>query len=131
MAAARARSEVFSISPGVKQDYHFRAYAVLVNARSARMAESLSLLGPAQTNPRRVPSVIRLSFQAVQAFTPARLTNKVEVDEGVSCESCHGAADSWLRGHTRTDWTYAIRVGAGMHARHLRNFYVRANTRGG
>ena len=32
----------------------------------------------------------------------------------------------WLRGHTRKDWTYATRVGAGM--RDLRNFYVRANT---
>ena len=107
----------------VKQDYHFRAYAVLVNARSARMAESLSL-GPAQTNPRC--TVCHSPFQAAQAFTPARLTNKVEVDEGVSCESCHGPAGYWLRGHTRADWTYATRVGAGMHD--LRNFYVRANT---
>jgi len=44
----------------------------------------------------------------------------------VSCESCHGAAGSWLRGHTRTDWTYAMRVTAGM--RDLRSLYVRANT---
>jgi hypothetical protein len=47
-------------------------------------------------------------------------------DEGVSCESCHSAAESWLRGHTRKDWTYAMRVTAGM--RDLRSFYVRANT---
>src|SRR5207253_5173539 len=45
---------------------------------------------------------------------------------GVSCESCHGAAGSWLRGHTRTDWNYAMRVTAGM--RDLRSLYVRANT---
>ena len=47
-------------------------------------------------------------------------------DEGVSCESCHSAAESWLRGHTRKDWNYAMRVTAGM--RDLRSFYVRANT---
>jgi len=47
-------------------------------------------------------------------------------DEGVSCESCHSAAESWLRGHTRKDWTYAMRVTAGM--RDLKSFYVRANT---
>jgi hypothetical protein len=47
-------------------------------------------------------------------------------DESVSCESCHGAAESWLRGHTRKDWNYAMRVTAGM--RDLKNFYVRANT---
>jgi hypothetical protein len=47
-------------------------------------------------------------------------------DEGVSCESCHSAAEPWLRGHTRKDWNYAMRVTAGM--RDLRSFYVRANT---
>lgn len=46
--------------------------------------------------------------------------------ESVSCESCHGAAGSWLRGHTRPDWSYATRVGAGM--RDLKSLYVRANT---
>ncbi|MBA2269816.1 MAG: hypothetical protein H0W20_04355 [Chthoniobacterales bacterium] len=46
--------------------------------------------------------------------------------ESVSCESCHGAAGGWLRRHTRPDWTYATRVGAGM--RDLKSFYVRANT---
>jgi hypothetical protein len=50
----------------------------------------------------------------------------VHPDEGVSCESCHSAAEPWLRGHTRKDWTYAMRVTAGM--RDLRSFYVRANT---
>ena len=47
-------------------------------------------------------------------------------DEGVSCESCHSAAEPWLRGHTRKDWNYAMRVTAGM--RDLRSFYVRATT---
>ena len=46
-------------------------------------------------------------------------------DEGVSCENCHGAAAGWLRAHTRPDWTYGTRVGAGM--RDLRNLYGRAN----
>jgi hypothetical protein len=54
-----------------------------------------------------------------------RLAPTARPDEGVSCENCHGAAEPWLRGHTRTDWTYATRVGAGMHD--LRNMYVRAN----
>jgi len=35
------------------------------------------------------------------------------------------ALGEWLRGHTRPDWTYAMRVSAGMHD--LRNLYVRAN----
>ena len=103
-----------------QQDFHARAYAVLVDARSARMAETLSLPA-AQTSDRC--TVCHSPFQSV---APARLAKTAQVDEGVSCENCHGAAESWLRGHTRKDWTYAICVGAGMHD--LRNFYVRANT---
>ena len=49
-----------------------------------------------------------------------------KVSEGVSCESCHGAAENWLRSHTRTDYTRADRTAAGM--RDLQNLYIRANT---
>jgi hypothetical protein len=104
----------------VQQDFHARAYAVLINARSARMAEALSLPA-AQTSDRC--TVCHSPFQSI---APARLAKAAQADEGVSCENCHGAAGQWLRGHTRKDWTYAMRVGAGM--RDLRNFYVRANT---
>ena len=102
-----------------RQDFHTRAYAVLVNARSARIAETLGL-PQAQTSARC--TVCHSPFQAVP---PSQLAIGVRPDEGVSCESCHGAAGGWLRGHTRRDWTYATRVGAGMHD--LRNLYVRAN----
>jgi hypothetical protein len=105
----------------VKQDFHFRAYAVLVDARSARMAEALGLSAAAQSSAR-----CTVCHSPFQSLLPARLTKGVQPDEGVSCESCHGAAEPWLRGHTRKDWTYATRVGAGMHD--LRNVYVRANT---
>jgi len=49
-----------------------------------------------------------------------------KVSEGISCESCHGPAESWLRTHTRPDYTHADRVAIGM--RDLKNLYVRANT---
>ena len=67
------------------------------------------------------PFVIR-RFQSV---APSRLQPGAHPDEGVSCETCHGAASGWLRGHTRTDWSYNTRVAAGM--RDLRNLYMRAN----
>ncbi len=104
----------------VQQDFHAKSYAILVNARSARIAEALSL-PEAQMSNRC--TVCHSPFQSV---APARLASTAHPDEGVSCESCHNAAGPWLRGHTRTDWTYAMRVSAGM--RDLRSFYVRANT---
>jgi hypothetical protein len=103
-----------------QQDFHSRAYAVLVNARSARMAETLQL--NSATSSSRC-TVCHSPFQTLDA---SHLTDANHMDQGVSCESCHNAASSWFRGHTRTDWTYAMRVSAGM--RDLRNFYVRANT---
>src|SRR6185503_19455634 len=38
--------------------------------------------------------------------------------EGVSCESCHGGAQSWLLSHTRTDYNHADRIAAGMRELH-------------
>ena len=104
----------------VQQDFHAKSYAILTNARSARIAETLSL--PAAQTSNRC-TVCHSPFQSV---APTRLASTAQPDEGVSCESCHNAAEPWLRGHTRTDWTYAMRVSAGM--RDLRSFYVRANT---
>ena len=84
------------------------------------MAETLGLPA-AQESSRR--TVCHSPFQSV---TPARLAPTAHPDESVSCESCHSAAEPWLRGHTRKDWNYAMRVTAGM--RDLRSLYVRANT---
>jgi Cytochrome c554 and c-prime len=115
--AGEKRSQYLTWS---QQDFHARSYAILINARSARIAESLSL--PAAQTSNRC-TVCHSPFQSV---LPGRLASTAHADEGVSCESCHNAAGPWLRGHTRTDWTYAMRLSAGM--RDLRSFYVRANT---
>jgi hypothetical protein len=101
------------------KDFHTKAFAILTDARSARIAESVG--GEATANARC--TVCHSPFQAV---SQTRLAPSAHPDEGVSCETCHGAAGSWLRGHTRPDWTYAMRVSAGMHD--LRNLYARANT---
>ena len=102
-----------------QHDYHTKAFPVLLDARSARIAEGLGIT-EAQTSVR-----CTICHSPLQSVAPSRLAATVRPDEGVSCESCHGAAGGWLRGHTRTDWTYNIRVSAGM--RDLRSLYVRAN----
>jgi len=102
-----------------RQDFHTKAYAVLLNARSERIADSLGIASA--TSSARC-TVCHSPFQSV---APSRLLPTAHPDEGVSCETCHGAAGGWLRGHTRTDWSYNTRVAAGLHD--LRNLYVRAN----
>jgi hypothetical protein len=102
-----------------RQDFHTKAYAVLLNARSERIAESLGISGATSS------ARCTVCHSPLQSVAPSRLTPTAHPDESVSCETCHGAAGGWLRGHTRTDWNYNTRVAAGM--RDLRNFYVRAN----
>ena len=114
--AGEKRSQYITWS---QKDFHNRAYTILLDARSARIGEALGIAQP-QSSARC--TVCHSPFQSVAA---ERLTATAHADEGVSCENCHGAAEPWLRGHTRTDWTYATRVSAGMHD--LRNLYVRAN----
>jgi hypothetical protein len=114
--AGEKRSQYITWS---QKDFHTRAYAILLDARSARIGEAVGVPQP-QSSARC--TVCHSPFQSV---AQTRLTSTARPDEGVSCESCHGAAEPWLRGHTRTDWTYATRVSAGMHV--LRNLYVRAN----
>lgn len=111
----------------LRQDIHTRAYAILTNARSDRMADALNLPQLQETSPRAATSArCTICHSPFQAIPQARRLSAADPTESVSCENCHGAAETWLRGHTRPDWTYATRVGAGM--RDLRSFYVRANT---
>ena len=103
-----------------KLDFHTRAYATLTTARSARLAESLKL-GPATESPRC--TVCHAPFRDLPV--QFRGTNIAHL-ETFSCEVCHGAAENWLRSHTRPDFSHADRVAAGM--RDLRNLRTRANT---
>ena len=115
--AGEKRSQYITWS---QKDFHTRGYAILLDARSARIAENVGI-ATAQNSAR-----CTVCHSPLQSVSQTRLGPSAHADEGVSCESCHGAAGPWLRGHTRTDWTYPMRVSAGMHD--LRSLYVRANS---
>src|SRR5580658_4472755 len=103
-----------------QRDVHSRSFATLTTSRSARMAEALAIGNPA-TSPRCI-----VCHAPLAAVGPAVLGAGVDPSEGVSCVSCHGMPDRWIRGHSRQDWTHADRVAAGM--RDLNDLYSRANT---
>lgn len=104
-----------------KKDPHSRADAVLSTARSARMAEALKIPDP-KVSVRC--TVCHSPMQTVPAERLSLLKN-FEPEKGVSCESCHGAAEPWLRFHTRPDVQHAQRIAAGL--RELTDLYARAN----
>jgi len=100
--------------------HHARPYATLETARSERLAEVLKIGNPTQS---ARCTVCHAPFATVPA---ERLGHDVAITKGISCESCHGPAENWIRSHTRPDYKHADRVAAGM--RDLKNLYVRANT---
>jgi len=103
-----------------RADRHSRAHATLTTARSARMAEALGMENAAT-------DVRCTSCHAPFALVPAsQKLATARPEEGVSCESCHGASGGWVRSHTRPDYTRAQRVAAGM--RDLEDLYLRSNT---
>lgn len=122
--AGEKRSQFITWS---RHDVHTRGYAILTNARSERIAAGIGLQQqPDGPNPATTSTRCTVCHSPFHSVPQAQRAPTADPSESVSCESCHGAAGGWLRGHTRPDWTYATRVGAGM--RDLESFYVRANT---
>lgn len=103
------------------KDFHSqRPAATLATARAKQIGDALGIKDPAADDRCT-------SCHAPLAGVPEDLRGEsFKVSEGVSCESCHGPAQNWLRSHTRTDYTHADRTSAGM--RDLQDLYVRANT---
>jgi len=103
------------------KDFHSqRPFATLTTARSKQIADALRIQDPVADNH------CASCHAPLREIPVSRRGESFQVSEGVSCESCHGPAQGWLRSHTRPDWTPSDRVHAGM--RDLQNLYVRANT---
>jgi prefoldin subunit 5 len=104
-----------------KQDIHSRTYNTLVNARSAQIAAALRI--PDATTSSRCTTCHAPFHDVPKSAFLAEITKPTE---GVSCESCHGPAEKWIRSHTRPDFSHRDRVLAGL--RDLKHLYVRANS---
>lgn len=79
------------VAPSGPHDPHARAYRVLFNEDSKRMAKLLNL-GHAHE------AALCLKCHAVEGAGPASVT------EGVGCNGCHGPADKWLVAHYLPEW---------------------------
>lgn len=90
-----------------KHDRHSQAYAVLSNPDSRRMAELLGI-----ADPQHEPTCLRCHSTYVP--DPAHRKESFQVEDGVACESCHGAAEGWLATHTEAHATHAQNVTRGL-----------------
>lgn len=103
------------------KDFHSqRPPATLTTARSKQIAEALNIKDPT------TDTKCTTCHAPLHDVPEALRGESFKISEGVSCESCHGPAENWLRAHTRTDYTRTDRTAAGM--RDLQSLYIRANT---
>jgi hypothetical protein len=87
-------------------DKHARAYSVLLNEKSKRIAAKLSLPQPAHQ------SKICLDCHA---HNPVNAAPEHHVSDGVSCEACHGASERWIKTHTAPDADHAQNIANGLY----------------
>jgi hypothetical protein len=88
------------------EDPHARAGESLSTERARLIAANLGLGRPAHLEPSC------LACHAPPPGGPAVVAFGVE--DGVTCESCHGAAGGWLGGHDEEGWSHADSLAAGM-----------------
>ncbi|MBI1314574.1 hypothetical protein GC176_25045 [bacterium] len=84
----------------IQDDPHARAYTDLFNETSQGIAAALRLDKPAHQ------AKLCLNCHAPQSDPPfdGPVAAHGTLLDGVSCESCHGAASRWLGPHVRRDW---------------------------
>ena len=75
-----------------RTDKHARAYNILLNERSQRIAKNLGLKQPAHE------AKICLDCHA-HVVPEARRGERFKITDGVTCESCHGPAEKWVKTH--------------------------------
>ncbi len=91
----------------IAQDKHAKAFSVLSNPVSVRMGKILKIGAPAQ-------AAKCLACHAL-SVAPDQRAQTFELEDGVSCESCHGPASGWLGPHTLRDWPHEKSVQLGMY----------------
>jgi hypothetical protein len=106
-----------------RKDQHANAHTAMAQASwSAQLTQNLGIANP-YTSARC--TVCHSPMQTVSADKFVSGMSALKAGAGVSCESCHGPAEYWLRTHTRPDYDHAMRVAIGI--REMKDLYSRAN----
>lgn len=88
------------------EDRHARAYQVLSNELSKRIAVNLGL-------PSAQTAKICLDCHA-DNVAPAQRGPKFQLSDGVACEACHGGSQRWIKTHTDPSVAHKANIAQGM-----------------
>ena len=89
------------------EDNHARAYKVLLNADSKRIAKNLGL-----ANAHTADMCLDCHADNVPAD---KRGEKFQISDGVGCEACHGGSEQWIESHTETNTPHAENLAKGMY----------------
>lgn len=81
---------------------HNQAYKQLESPKSIRMAAILDELDRSGSVPTKRQDCLSCHSTSVQ---PEKRGARFKIEEGVSCEACHGRAQHWGLAHTGPSWT--------------------------
>jgi hypothetical protein len=102
----------------LNSDRHARAYNILFNALSARIVRNMHLKKKAYQE--------TLCLDCHSTNVPSsQVAGRIDPEDGVQCETCHGPAGGWRAEHTEAGWTHEQSVARGMID--LRDLRVRAH----
>ena len=87
-------------------DKHARAYTLLLNDKSRRIAANLALPQPAHQ------SKICLDCHA---HNPVAAAPAHAVADGIACEGCHGPSERWIASHTEPGATHRANIANGLY----------------
>ncbi len=92
-----------------KEDNHSRkAYSVLTNKLSKRIARNLGLKDPAHE------ANICLDCHADNIPVDIR-GERFDIADGVGCEACHGGSERWIESHTSSETTHEENLKNGLY----------------
>jgi hypothetical protein len=84
---------------------HAKAYEVLGSDKAKEVGAALGI-----DDPQSSPKCLKCHSTAYY-FTEARVTDKIEVSEAISCESCHGPGKDYMKKDVMKDREKAIAAG--------------------
>ena len=91
----------------LNNDSHARAYNILFSDRSARIARNMRL------KKRAYEENVCLDCHTTN-IPVGQVEGKVDKEDGVQCEVCHGPASGWRAEHAMEGWTHQQSVARGM-----------------
>lgn len=91
-----------------REDPHAKAYAILLNDRSKRIARNLGLPKP--------PEASKICLDCHADNVPVSLRGKrFDINDGVGCEACHGGGNRYLGPHVSGEVTHQQNLDFGLY----------------